>query len=383
MIKVLHTADIHLDSPFSLLDIEKANKRREELRTTFHNSVTYAIDNQIDLFIIAGDLFDMEYVTAKTMDFVVEEMKRASKTRFIITPGNHDYYHDKSVYEDYSIPSNCYIFKSNDVERLTFNDIETDVYGFAYTSEEYRNNPFANRYQLNKNHLNIFVCHGDLDNPNSKYCPINKQDMERAGYDYVALGHIHKATTIDRIGNTYYAYSGCLEGRSFDECGSKGAIVCEFNKRLNAYKEVSYEGKFDYRRFAKRKYESIDVDITSLSKRDEIIQVIKKKMNEIRYDEFTLCRITLKGITDTNFDSSRLNITNTDLGVYYVEFKDKTIPLLDKDSFDVDITIRGVFYRELKPLLESEDENTREKAREALKFGLEALSGYKAKDIGN
>ena len=138
MIKVLHTADIHLDSPFSSFDIEKSNTRKDELRNTFHLAVSYAIENEIDLFIIAGDLFDMEYVTSKTMDFVKEEMIRASHTKFIITPGNHDYYHDKSVYADINLPSNCYIFKNNQVEKISFDDIETDVYGFGYTSEEYK-----------------------------------------------------------------------------------------------------------------------------------------------------------------------------------------------------------------------------------------------------
>ena len=203
-----------------------------------------------------------------------------------------------------------------------------------------------------------------------------------SGYDYIALGHIHKATKVEKAGETYFAYPGCLEGRSFDECGSKGAIIIEYTKRMNSYRENVYEGKFDYKKFAKRKYESFDVDVTGMNKRDDIIDAINKTAQNYHVNENTLCRVTLKGMTDVNLDLSSLNVSNADLGVAYVEIKDKTIPLLGSESFESDITIRGVFYRELKPSLESEDEKVRERARDALRFGLEALSGYKANDIG-
>lgn len=374
MVKILHTSDIHLDSPFPLSDPEKGSRRKEELRETLHNTVTFAIENGIDIFIVSGDLFDIEFVTAKTMEFFISEMNRAENIRFVITPGSHDYYHDKSVYEHPDIPSNCFIFKKNEIEKLTFEDIETDIYGFAYVSEECAINPLSSRYQLNRNHLNLLVCYGETDNPNSKIANFTKDDISMSGYDYIALGGMHRATKVDRAGSTFYAYPGCMEARYFDETGSKGAIVIEYTKQINAYKEYVFEGSFSYKKFAKRRYESIEVDVTGMLEREDVINAIKRKLGETHSDENTICRITLTGNTTVDFDLYTLKITGADVGLYYIEFKDKTLPTLGSENFDADITIRGVFYRELRPLLDNPDEKVRERARDALKIGLQALN---------
>ena len=71
--KFLHTADIHLDTPFSMLDPEKAEQHRNELRSTFASLVLYAKAQKVDLFLIAGDLFNNSFVTRETLSFLRRE----------------------------------------------------------------------------------------------------------------------------------------------------------------------------------------------------------------------------------------------------------------------------------------------------------------------
>ena len=92
MIKVLHTADIHLDVPFKIANVAKAQTRRSELRGALSSLFTYARLEHFDLMLIAGDMFDREFVTPDTVALVLREMAACSDCRIIIAPGNHDPY---------------------------------------------------------------------------------------------------------------------------------------------------------------------------------------------------------------------------------------------------------------------------------------------------
>ena len=151
MPRILHIGDIHLDSPFSLFDVEKSQARRRELRGTFSSIMMYAKMKKADLVIIAGDLFDSEFVTRETMSLIVSQFASLPSCRFVITPGNHDPATAKSAYLKTKFPENVYVFNSESVERIAFDDIGVDVYGFAYTEEKYEQDPLRRclflRYQ--------------------------------------------------------------------------------------------------------------------------------------------------------------------------------------------------------------------------------------------
>ena len=117
MPKILHIGDIHLDSPFSLLDVEKSQARRNELRGTFTSIMMYAKMKEADVVIIAGDLFDSEFVTRETMSLIVSQFAGNPNCRFVITPGNHDPATPKSAYLKTKFPENVYIFKNENIEK--------------------------------------------------------------------------------------------------------------------------------------------------------------------------------------------------------------------------------------------------------------------------
>lgn len=376
MPKILHIGDVHLDSPFSLFDVEKSSERRRELRHTFASAMKYAKDKEADIVLIAGDLFDSEFVTRETMELITEQFASNPHCRFVITPGNHDPATAKSAYLKTRFPDNVYIFKSEDIKRFRFDDIGVDVYGFAFEREYYDKAPFETRLYLDEEKINIFLAHADMMSSGSTYCPITERDIAACGCDYVALGHIHAGTQAIRVGSTYYAYCGCPEGRSFDECGQKGGIFINAEKR-----DGIFRAEFEYPRFCQRRYEKTEADMTGLSTHSQMCEKIKDIIAKEGFDEKTLLRVRLTGIVshDAAFFPERAQAS--ELGVFYVEVDDATIPLGDYDELKNDISIKGALFRELLPKLQSEDERERKVASLALKYGLSAIMGAEVTDF--
>lgn len=380
MVKILHTADLHLDSPFTILDYEKAKERKIELRNTFVKLVKYALDNGVNIVIISGDLFDMEYVTSGTISFICDVCSSAPDIKFVITPGNHDFYCNGGAYDN-EFPSNMYIFRNTRIDKISFDDLETDIYGFAFTSDFLETDMLATRLNANRERLSIFACHADILSKDSKYCPITINDIANLNCDYVALGHLHKGSKVDSINGTAYAYPGCIEGRSFDECGKKYVIVGTFEKGFNQFSEYRWKGQFNYVRLCDRTYEKIDCDVTGCQTTKDLYSKMREEIQKQNIDPKTLLRITLKGLVEPNIVFNTEGIRGEDVGVYYLEIKNDTIPTLNNEELLNDISIKGVFYRELLPKLQSSDEKEREIARQALEYGMKALSGYRSSDL--
>lgn len=369
MPKIIHAADIHLDAPFSLCDVQKAQVRKNELRGAFSSLILFAKTEKADMVVLSGDVFDSGFVTKETTSLLLSQFASFPECKFVIAPGNHDPYTQKSPYAKEVFPPNVYIFNEDRMQCFSFDDIGVDVYGFAYTSESCPVLPPFDAHALNRDRINLFVAHCDL-NGHSTYCPITTADLARSGFDYAALGHIHKGGDVGLAGATYYAYSGCLEGRSFDECGLKGVIVCEFGKEGGRFSV-----KFANRRLCRRHYERLSVEITGVADQKELAERVRAAIVAAGYGTDTLLRVHLSGRVSSD---SKLNADALDaqeLGVFYLETENASLPTLDGEALKNDISVRGAFYRELLPKLESGDEAERKLAAAALRYGLAALDG--------
>ena len=133
MIKFLHCADLHLDSPLSALDLQKAEVRRNEMRASFTSITLYAATNKLDFLLISGDLFNSDYVTKDTVALITSEFAKIPDCKVIIAPGNHDPYTKQSCYRRADFPDNVYIFDSNELSCFDFPDKNTTIYGWAFT----------------------------------------------------------------------------------------------------------------------------------------------------------------------------------------------------------------------------------------------------------
>ena len=376
MIKVLHCADIHLDTPFNCPDKQKSETRRAELRGTFTSMMLYAKTHKIDIMLIAGDMFDMEFVTRETVALVLREFAANPYCRFVISPGNHDPYGEDRVYAKTDFPENVYIFENSQLCYFSFDDVgpdhdSVDVYGYAFTSPTMKFNPFAMKNPKNPSHINLLCGHGDMHSPISPTCPITVDDIKNSRFDYIALGHIHNSSGIERIGDTWYGYSGCLEGRSQNETGYKGAIVAEISKS-SGVATVNAKGV----RFSKRRCENETVNVTGAALQEEVAEHIGAMLNEKRYGTDTSLKVTLEGDV-----SSKLVMNKKQLeaqfapGLFRIEIVDRTLPLYDYDTFENDPTIRGALFEQLLPKLQSGTPEERATASEALRIALSAISG--------
>ena len=356
-VRIFHCADLHLDSPFSLSSPAKADQRRIELRSAFTSALMIAKQQQTQLFFISGDLFDSEYVTRDTAELIVSELGAFPSCRFFISPGNHDPINDVSPYKTVPFPENVHIFGPSK-EKVSIPELNVNVYGFGFGSASYMSCPVAGYGNLDPDAVNILVVHGDTSSPLSKYGPVTKNDIALSGFDYIALGHIHAPTGVLREGNTFYAYPGCLEGRSFDE-----------------------PGYLKFIRFSKRRYETTSVDVTGAATKQAAIEIIRSKIRS--YGNDTIIRVNVTGTVPEPY-----LIRPSEIGKGYeypckIELIDSTVPEIDLTSLEKDTTLKGVFYKKMLDRLAAVPPESEEYATllAALKYGLSALYDRSITDI--
>ncbi|MBO4869009.1 MAG: metallophosphoesterase [Clostridia bacterium] len=372
MVRILHMADLHLDSPFSLKSADAAAAMRQMLRGTFTSAVLYARTAGADLVLMPGDIFDTGFAARDTLALLCSEFEKNPGIRFIIAPGNHDPYKSESPWAKTDFPKNVYIFRSSSLSKISFDDLGCDVYGWAFTDETMSVDPLAVKPRLDPSRINVLCAHCELDGPvGGRYCSISKAELESAGFDFAALGHIHKGTDgAKRIRNTYYAYSGCLEGRSFDECGQKTALIAELSK-----KDGVLSADFKTRAFTRRRFETVEVDCSGCEDSPSLVNRINAAVRASGADSETSVRVVLRGSVPPTLVISEQFLRGNVYGVRYTEIEDRTEPTLDIERYASEPGIRGAFYRAMAPYLSGGSEEDRAVAARALKLGLEALNG--------
>ncbi len=369
MIKILHCADLHLDSPMSVLDVAKAEARRRDLRAALTSLTMFIKSNAVDFLLIAGDLFDGEFVSRDTVALLCREFASIPDCRVIIAPGNHDPYTFSSHYRLTDFPENVYVFDSEEVKSFDFPEKNTTVYGWAFTSDALEACPLEGFEVASRERINLLVAHGELDGGESKYCPIPSKTLAACGFDYAALGHVHTHGGVLPLGDGYVAYSGCLEGRGFDECGIKGAVLAVAGKT----DKLDFAAKFE--RFCKRYYEIAKCDVSGSASNADVLTKLTAFIKDAHFGDDVALRLHLRGSVASDFKMSTAFLIEQFPQLYRFEIVDETVPLADSDRLSNDPTIRGAYYRSLEPMLASANASEREIAAMALRYGLAALAG--------
>lgn len=371
MLKLLHTGDIHLDSPFSGVDSRTGEARRNELRATFTSMMTYARMNGADLILAAGDLFDGAYVTRETVTLLRREFEAFGKPVFI-APGNHDPAGPGSVWRRGLFSDNVHVFTEETLSSVELPELNAVVYGYGFVSNALTEAPAAGQRVADPSKINLLVGHADMVSLKPNDCPLTAAQLENFGADYAALGHIHNPPAPGPDGR--WCYSGCLEPRGFDEIGPKGACMVEITKESG--KET---GRYIKRvRFARRRYEKEKLPVDGCRTALEVQEKIAAFVKENRYGEDVLLSLKLTGRIpgEVSLDPDALAAAvMASAGLYYLKVSDGTEPELSFERLEQDPTLRGEVYRRLKPSLESDDLRTREVAVRALRYAMNALEG--------
>ncbi len=284
MVKILHAADLHLDSAFVGLPQEAARARRAGQRALLETIVEKANELQADLLLLAGDLLDGKNAYYETAAAISASLAKC-RAKVFLTPGNHDPYDAASPYRSVRFPENVHIFTNETIESVELPELGCVVYGAGFT-DAVCENPLLDGFRAADNGLlHILVLHGDCTEGASKNNPIRKRDLEQSGLHYAALGHIHKGTSVLYAGKTAYAYPGCPEGRGFDECGEKGVL----------FGSIDYTGvKMEFLPLNGYQYEQKTLAVTSIE--DARIQLAATLPEHAPKGNW---RITLTGTSET------------------------------------------------------------------------------------
>lgn len=355
-LKILHAADLHLDSPFDGLPEEKAAQRRIEQRELLGRLSDIARDQQVDLILLAGDLLDSDSAYGETAEELVRTLA-AIPAEIIISPGNHDYYSNRSPYNRLHFPSNVHIFKKNKIECIDLPEISARVYGAAFTDKY--STGLLNGFTVEKqpNVVDIMCIHGELGKA-SQYNPITEQDIAASNLDYIALGHIHKGSGLKKAGSTYYSWPGCPEGRGFDETGKKF---------VNLVAVIDGECRIMPVSISSRKYEIVSVSLGE----EDALKAIESVLPENTKDD--IYRIILRGETDSAPDISELKATLEER-FFSLQIRDETSLRRDIWEKAGEDSLRGLFLQKLKAMLDSAtDDNEKERIVQAARWGLAAL----------
>ena len=362
MIKVLHCADLHLDSPFSGLDPIQSEKRREEQRELLRNLVCHIRNLHVDLVLIAGDLFDSAFTNTQTVKYTAD-LFRSAGCPIVISPGNHDPYVKNGIYSS-GFSENVHIFNDEKLSHFDFDELGISVWGYAFTSSSYEKHPLNVDYSVNTERLNFLCAHADTIQSLSKYAPISPAELNDSPFDYAAFGHVHNAPGIGNYNGTLAAYSGCAEGRSFDELDFGGAILLEIEGRKITPKKLQ---------LATRRYMIEKIDVTGAENDEDIIGKIRQRISVSNYGEDTSLRAILYGNISSDYNPNKQIIGKHFDDLYSIDIKDETLPTFDEELLMQDISVRGEFYRTLIKTIREGSEEERKTAIIALRLGLSAL----------
>lgn len=225
-LKILHTADLHLDSPFAAFP-EAARERLRAAQLRLPELLVSACRREgADILLLAGDVFDGPYrkSTARALADALEDCA----VPVFLAPGNHDFYASGAPWQQELWPENVHIFTGY-MSYVDLEALDCRVYGAGYTSMDCPGLLEGFRAERVFAHT-LAVLHGDPLNAKSPYCPVTARQVENSGLDYLALGHIHKGGSLT-AGGTLCAWPGCPMGRGWDETGRKGLLLAELGDK--------------------------------------------------------------------------------------------------------------------------------------------------------
>ncbi len=279
--KILHAADIHLDSPLQKLDryeAAPADRIRGASRQAFRNLTRLAIEQQVDLVVIAGDLYDGEWTDQNTgLAFVAEASALVREgIPLAVIRGNHDAANQMT--SSLPLPNNpdgSELFLAMDrPESRVFESAGIAVHGQSFRTRSETKNLAEHYPQPVSGLFNLGLLHTGLEGNSSHahYAPCSPTQLTDKGYDYWALGHIHARRDHGLKGGPPIVFSGNLQGRHIGETGEKGCVIVEVDDR-NAC-------RYTFQPLDVLRWRECQIDVTEMSHVEEVFDAYQAWLNE-------------------------------------------------------------------------------------------------------
>lgn len=280
-IRFIHTADLHLDSPFKGLQyLPKSIFKRiqESTFSAFTKIVDSAISMNVDFVLICGDLYDGEDRSIKAQARLRRQMERlqtAGIEAFVLY-GNHD--HLGGNWTTIEMPPNVHLF-SSEVEMKSYiskDGVKVHIYGFSYPERHVKEKRINDYKKIDGADLHIGMLHGHCEGSSTAhqpYAPFSISDLIEKKLDYWALGHIHKQQVLHTEHNPYIVYPGNIQGRHKKESGKKGCLAVELSEHETTFKQIETADII---------WENLTLDATSIKTFSDLYGLCKKEIENLR-----------------------------------------------------------------------------------------------------
>lgn len=314
--KFIHIADVHLGAvPES--DTALGEIRKQEIWDAFSDMIDYCEQERVELLFIAGDLFHSQPLLreVKEVDYL---FRKLTKTKVVMIAGNHDCLLPSSHYYDVTFPENVVFLMDSKLDSVYFPDLNTEVYGLSYEKKQIAEARCDEIVLKDTGRINILLAHGNI-HCTDKSLPLHKEKLEKTGFDYVALGHLHTEGYITKR----IAYAGAFEPIERKETGKRGYIEGTLTK--TGVEPAVLQSCFVPH--AKREYIPLSLTLTKEMTKRQVFDWIKTKKEQIGRQHMYL--VELKGVRARELDGFTKEEAK-EAGV--LELYDHTVPDFPVDS---------------------------------------------------
>jgi DNA repair protein SbcD/Mre11 len=392
MLRIIHTADVHLGARHDDLG-EQASAQRERQFAAFAATVDLAIAEKVDLVLIAGDLFDSNMQPRRSVERVAAQLKRLAtgRIRTVIVPGTHDAYDRSSIYRAYdlkaladSTPDDDWVtVLTPDRPRIHLPACDVVVHGPVFATKRAPHSPLRDldipAHQGTAT-WQVGVVHGSVAIPGKTDrddVVITTEEIGASGLDYLALGHWHSARQA-RNGTTTYAYAGAPEPIALNQ-DRAGKVLLVQLEQTGTGKTVTVAD----RQVGKTRFERLELDAAGITTQPALIDSLARK-----------------GDPDLVLDASIVGVRPDELDLHpdeieaalaprflKVRVRDRSMPALTEGALPSPDTISGAFIRDLEARIAELEASTAADAgtdaaaeaaelRDALRLGRLLLAGH-------
>ncbi len=385
MLRIIHTADVHLGARHDDLG-EQASAQRERQFAAFKATVDLALAEKVDLFLIAGDLFDSNVQPKRSVERVAGELERLAEARIrtVIIPGTHDVYDRASIYRAYDLKAlagsaeadDLVTILTPDLARIHLPALDAVVHGTVFDTKRAPHSPlqgFDAAADPDGAEWQVGMVHGSISIPGKTdrdEVVITTEEIAASHLDYLALGHWHSAQE-GRAGGVTYAYSGAPEAVALDQDRAGKVLLVELTETAGQ-KTV----KIHQHVVGRTRFERVQVDAATIVSQPVLVSTLAK-----RADPDLVLYARLVGVRPDQLD---LDIDEVEAALapsfLKVRVRDVSLPALTEGTLPSPDTVVGAFIRTLEAqIAELEAGDRKDEAaelRDSLRLGRLLLAGH-------
>jgi exonuclease SbcD len=386
VLRLLHTADVHLGARHADLG-DRAATQRERQFAAFVATVDLALAEKVDLVLIAGDLFDSNVQPRRSVERAAAQLKRLvdARIRIVIAPGTHDVFDRSSIYRAYDLPalagavgSDLVTVLDPDHPDVFLRSLDVVVHGRCFPTKRAPHSPLLDLDASTDDRAtwHVGLLHAALaieGRTDGDEVVITSAEIEASHLDYLALGHWH-STSKGRAGKTTYAYSGAPEPIALDQDRAGNVLLVTLDS-TEGKTETKKRVVVEERKVGRTRFERLQLDAATIGSQPGLVAKLAD-----RADPDLMLDVELMGIRPDELDV-HVDEIESELADRFLKLRvrDKaTSPLPDGPVASPD-TVLGAFVRDLEAqiaeLEASDGDAGASELRDALRLGRLLLSG--------